>query len=270
LEFEKMVDGTNKSLNGIGYSVYGDADQTVLLLHPAFANRHAFDGQLEALGRLYRVITVDLPGHGESRGLSKGVRPVPTMANVATTLAAILDEERVEHVHAVGVSVGSLVAQDMARRFPDRVQSLAVIGGYNVTDTGAAKAQSTEMRKWLPMLLFRLDGFRRYLVEQSVATSDGQARFAELVADFRRRSLMSMRGVDQIVTDKRMDSLQCPLWIAFGELDHPAVRAAAQRWVAENPTATVTEYPGVGHCINLDAPEVFNRDLLDWIARNSP
>lgn len=264
-----MFNGTDKSLGGIGYSVHGNGDQAVLLLHPGFTNRHAFDGQIEAIAAHYRVITVDLPGHGKTRRMSKGVKPVPTMANVAETLAAILDVEGVDRGHAVGISLGSLIAQDLARRFSNRVQSLAVIGGYNVTDTEAAKTQSAEMRKWLLMLVFRLDRFRSYLVEQSVATEEGRARFAELVADFRRRSLMAMRGLEQVVTDKRRDSTQCPIWVAHGEHDHPVIHAAAKRWMEADTDITVKEYPGLGHCINLDAPELFNQNLLEWIAQNA-
>lgn len=69
------------------------------------------------------VLAVDLPGHGQSEG--------PTYDNIpdmADWVVKVLDSMGVQQSAVVGHSMGSLVAFDVARRYPDRVRSLGLVG----------------------------------------------------------------------------------------------------------------------------------------------
>ena len=58
-------------------------------------------------------------------------------------IAEILDTEQIEKIHVVGVSLGALIAQDFALKFPQRILSLTGLGGYNINkeQKEIAKAQ---------------------------------------------------------------------------------------------------------------------------------
>jgi pimeloyl-ACP methyl ester carboxylesterase len=66
---------------------------------------------------------LDLPGHGRSEG-----RPLPTIAAMAAWLAAVIGAAGLKTAALIGHSMGSLIALEAAARFPDRVQSLVLIG----------------------------------------------------------------------------------------------------------------------------------------------
>lgn len=69
------------------------------------------------------VLAPDLPGHGRSGG-----EPLKTIEEMTDWLVDLLDVCEVDRAAVVGHSMGSLVALDIASRYPDRVRSLALVG----------------------------------------------------------------------------------------------------------------------------------------------
>jgi len=251
---------THRTHAGLAYRVDG-AGPPALLLHPAFTHGGAFDGEVAAFPDR-TLVRVDLPGHGATRDH----RDAPTMDAVAPALAGILDAENLDVVDVLGASLGSLVAQDFARRFPTRVRSLTVLGGYEVTDPTTAKAQQSEILSWLPKLLFTPKRFRDYVAGISVHTPRGQERFRELAARFRARDMLSLRGMDKVIAPTRDDVLTCPLCIVVGEHDIPVVLDASRRWHAAAPASRFHVIDGAGHCANLDDPSAFQAVWTEFLA----
>lgn len=252
-------DGATRRVAGLVYSVHGQGP-AALLLHPAFAHRGAFDGEVEALSDRHRLIRVDLPGHGET-GRGDGV---PPMDAVAGALVAILDAEGVDRAHVLGVSMGSLIGQDLARRHPERVRSLTSLGGYPVDDVEAGKAQNSALLTMIPKLLFAHGSFRRGVAQDAAWTEAGRARFEEMARGFRFLDMLAMRGMDQVLDPTREDAITCPLLIAVGEHDLDIVRDASRRWHAATDS-TFVELAGAGHCANLDDPQPFQAAWLEFV-----
>ena len=88
---------------------------------------------VDALGRDFRVITFDNRGVGRSRGLA----PACTTEALADDAVAVLDALEIEHATVYGLSLGGMVAQQIALRHPRRVHSL-VLGA---TTPGGRQAQ---------------------------------------------------------------------------------------------------------------------------------
>lgn len=97
---------------------------TLLFVHGA-ANDHS----VWALQSRYfahhgsNVLAVDLPGHGRSTGV-----PLPSVAAIAQWLPRLLDAAGVGAATMIGHSMGALAVLDCAARFPDRVNSIALLG----------------------------------------------------------------------------------------------------------------------------------------------
>lgn len=106
-------------------TTYGsDATPTVVLLHPAGWTRHAWNPHADRLADTYRVVTVDLPGHG--------VHPDPTFTieRAVADLAAVL--ETVDGAVLVGHSLGGYVASRVAAAHGERIDGLVLAGAaYN-------------------------------------------------------------------------------------------------------------------------------------------
>ena len=98
----------------------------IIFIHPAFANHTCFDTQLDYF-RDCRVITMDLIGHGKSIG--KG-----TIGDTAIYINQIMETEKIDKMNLVGVSIGAVLVQDFANKYPSKVSSLTCIGGYDINN----------------------------------------------------------------------------------------------------------------------------------------
>ncbi len=106
----------------IAYEVGGWGRTALVFVHGWACDRSFWRGQLGAFGRDYRVVAVDLGGHGSSgRG-----RKVWSVLGLAGDLRAVIEDLRLERVVLVGHSMGGLVCLEAARQLAGRV--VAVIG----------------------------------------------------------------------------------------------------------------------------------------------
>lgn len=99
----------------------------VVLLH-GFGSSATFwrDHLIDSLATTYRVIAVDLPGHGRSDALDTSI--VFRNENAARVILALLDTLRIERAAFVGFSQGGMISTYVAVLAPTRVSALAVIG----------------------------------------------------------------------------------------------------------------------------------------------
>jgi pimeloyl-ACP methyl ester carboxylesterase len=97
----------------------------VVLVHGAFANRHAFDAVVPALqARGYQAVAPDLPGHGDDR------TPLPDIS-LDSYIQVITDVVRqYEQVILVGHSMAGMIISAVAEREPDRVAALIFVAAY--------------------------------------------------------------------------------------------------------------------------------------------
>lgn len=247
----------------ISYIAKGNKDgETIVMLHPAFANNQIFTPQLEAFNEDYYLIAVDLIGHGQT-DLSKGN---VNMKDMPLIIDKILDVEGRKDAHLLGVSLGSLVVQAVADIFPHRTKTVTVVGGYSIhkDNEGILKAQSKEMGKWLFYLIFSLKKFKQHIIESSSYSDASKAVFEKALHKFKRRQLMSMNGMNVLMT-KKDDPVTYPLLVVCGEKDLALATDFGRYWETIEPKARYVEIENAGHCANIDNPEDFNQVFRTFI-----
>jgi pimeloyl-ACP methyl ester carboxylesterase len=257
-----------KTLEQEGYSIYyftsGNREgETIVFLHPAFGDHRCFDGQVDYFSRAFRVITVDMLGHGLSRAGKSGDKISSTPARVAEILA----REGVEKAHVAGVSLGSLLAQDFALKYPGKTLSLTILGGYNINreQPEVAKAQRGEMFKWLFKMIFSMDAFRRYAASTTAVTPAARARFYESARSFTRKSLAVMTGLDDLVANRPGARRDYPLLLLSGEKDLALAVRLTRQWHEDDPGSQMHVIENAGHCANMDNPVKFNEILMKFL-----
>jgi 3-oxoadipate enol-lactonase len=181
------------------YYVSGSKEkQPIVFLHPAFADHRSFDKQNGFFSAHYRVITIDMPGHGLSK---------PGKVKIDATIHyinTILSAQGYNKAHFVGVSMGSLIAQYFALHYPEKVLSMTVLGGYdiNADNREIAKAQRKENIKWIVKALFSMQAFRRHVASVSVFHPAEQIRFYEMARHFTRKSFLVMSGLSEVLKQR--------------------------------------------------------------------
>jgi pimeloyl-ACP methyl ester carboxylesterase len=109
----------------IAFADYGDGEQTLVLVHGLLMNRHMYDNLApEMVARGYRVITVDLLGHGTSD--KPADMRAYSMSGFADQVAALIEHLELDRPVVGGTSLGANVALELATRHPRAARALFI------------------------------------------------------------------------------------------------------------------------------------------------
>ena len=222
-----------------------------------------------ALARSHRVIRLDNRGAGRTGDVPGAPYTVETMAD---DVRAVLDEAGETSAHVVGVSMGGLIAQELALTAPHRVRSLVLA----CTHPGAAHAV------WDPEALALL-AERGGLTPQQAAEASIPFNYAattpreRIEEDWAVRLplactpqgyLAQVMGSSRWSGLERLPDLRVPTLVVHGEGDRLVPPANGRRIAHAVPGAELVVLPDANHLFFTDQPERTNHLLLDWLARS--
>ncbi|RLD84921.1 MAG: alpha/beta hydrolase [Bacteroidetes bacterium] len=251
----------------IHYFVSGkENNDLVLFLHPAFSDHRAFDQQIDFFSKKYRVITIDLIGHG----LSKAKKSKDKIDASSKHIEKILEIEEFDNVHLVGVSIGSLIAQYFALNYPEKTKSLIALGGYDINKENkeVEKAQRSSNLSLIFRAVFSMKSFRKKTAEITCKTEKGQALFYETASHYERKSFMVMQGLQNVIKDRNIINTQYPTLILTGEYDIELAKKMAKEWHSGIDNSKYLVIENAGHCANIDKPLEFNKIVMEFIEGN--
>lgn len=245
------------------FIMQNEGKETILMLHPAFADHTIFQKQVDYFKHSYQIILVDLPGHGSCYSHSSKI----TIKEIPDVINQILFDNSIDACHLLGVSMGSLVAQAFADRYPERVKSVCIVGGYSIhkANERIMKAQRREGLKWMLYFLFSMKKFRAYITTVSCHTDSGRALIAQATQHFRRKSFSAMSGMNTFFI-KKDTPMPYPLLIVLGEHELKIILEGANELHALEKQSQLMVLPGAGHCANVDTPDAFNHALEHFLS----
>lgn len=221
-----------------------------------------------SFSRHYRMITIDLPGFGQSR-LSGS-----SMDAMARSVVKTLDGLGIrEKCVFVGLSMGGYVLLNIARIFPDRLRAAVLVSTRSAPDSPEGKERRFQnieivqkqgipvlMDRQLPLLLGETTQKERPTVIQEVRDI-GESQTAEGLA-------AGLRGMaERADTSTVLDGLQCPALFISGAED-TVIKSAEMELIsrrAKNSEFHVVEK--AGHLLNLERPDVFEELLSHFLKR---
>jgi 3-oxoadipate enol-lactonase len=250
----------------LAYEVSG-AGQPVVLLHGFPFNRTLWREQAEALKERYRVITVDLRGHGETAA----TRDPATMEEMAGDVAALLDHLRIERVVLGGLSMGGYVALAFYRLFPERVGALILADTRAQADTDEARLarEQTATRALAEGMHTIADAMLPKLLAPSTQEEHPEvvARVREMILNTDPQGAASaLRGM-AVRRDQTefLREINCPTLIVVGNLDPITPLADAELMKREIRGSRLEVIAGAGHVSNIERPAEFNHALEDFL-----
>lgn len=210
----------------------------------------------------YAVAAPDFPAHGRSQG-----EPLASVQALASWLAALLDALGVAKAVVVGHSLGSLVGQAFARRYPDRCAALALLGTsapMPVTEPllGASRdddhAAIDMANTWSHSPQGRLGASDNPGIWMLGAEERLLERAAPGVyhADF--------TACNECDLDQLPGSVSCPVLVIAGGSDSMTPARSGQA-VAEALSARYVRLPGCGHSMLAERPNQVLDALADFI-----
>lgn len=241
----------------------------VLMIQGLGADKNLWNLQRLALAPWYRTIAMD------NRGAGRSDAPYGeySLEQMAADAIAVLDDAGVEDAHVIGASMGGVISQILAIRYPERVRSLLLactacrhhpwrrelLAGWADTAQHVGMAAMTaQAARWVigPRSFRRLTPAIGWM--GPLALSRPAHAFVGQVA--------GILAIDEGLADQ-LEAIEVPTLVMVGNQDILTPRGDSEDLAATIPTAELVVISGAAHGFMVEHASTFNRVLLEFLGR---
>ncbi len=247
------------------YEMSGQGEP-LIFIHGLGSSSRDWEYQVEYFAGSFKTLVFDLRGHGRS---DKPAGPY-SMQLLAQDTAALIKELKLEPVYLVGISLGGMVALQLALDSPELVKSLVLVNAVAEVPVRTLKEHFELKLRLMVAALLGMRQLGKLLAKRLFPKSSQQSirelfveRWAENDPTSYRAALQAVIGWS--VTEK-LNKLDIPLLVVAAEYDYIPLSAKASI-VDLVKNAELLVIKDSRHGTPVDQPEVFNRALSDFLAR---
>ena len=257
------------SKSGTAYDLSGpEGAPVVVLIHGIGLDRRSVWAPVARwLALRFRVLSYDLPGHGDSAKPEGEV----TLGSLGAQLIGLMDELAIDRAALVGFSIGGMINRRVAMDAPDQVSALAILNSPHErgaemqaaveaqardSSAGAAATMDTTLERWFT------PGFR----------SDNRALVNEVRAvvmgcdaeSFAAHRIVLAEGVKELIRPK--PPITCPTLVMTCEKDARSTPAMSEAIAGEIEGAILQIVPELQHLGLVERPLLFGSRIEDFLA----
>jgi len=250
----------------INYVIEGDGPW-LTLSHSLACNLHMWDEEAKRLSKRYKVLRYDTRGHGESSAPAGAY----TLELLADDLHGLLRALGVPSTHFVGLSMGGMIGQTFALKYPGVFNSLALCdttSRYPAEAAGlwAERIKTVETQGMEPLVAPTLE---RWFTEPF---RKARPEVVEKVAAMIRTTPAPgyagcSHAIPKINLTARLKEIRCPSVVIVGKDDPGTPVAMAEEIHQALPGSTLVIIASAAHLSNLEQPDAFNRALGEFLDR---
>jgi 3-oxoadipate enol-lactonase len=265
MPFVHATDGTR-----IHYEVTGKSGATpVLMIQGLGASKNAWNLQRIAMATRFRIISFDNRGAGRS---DKPTEPF-TLEQMADDALAVLDAAGIENAHVVGASMGGVISQIVAVKYPHRVRSLTLVctacrnhpWRQELLQSWAKTAEEKgmiEVGKEAAQWVMSPRSFRRLV--------PAFTWMGPLAALRPRHSFVSQ--IDAILNTRedlvdQLSTIAAPTMVIVGNQDILTPRGDSEEIAERIPNAELVVISGAAHGLMMEHSSTFNKILIEFLQR---
>ena len=245
----------------------------VVMVHGYSASLQAWEPWVARLGGDYRIVTLDLPGHGLTRAPAGYKATIDGYADLVDDLARRLG---LGPYVVVGNSMGGAVAWDDALRHGDDVRALVLVDAAGwperirsgdgplifkilANPVGRALIKNIDTRSTAA------DGLRAAYLDPALVTPALVDRYVELSRAPGHRDILLSIGQPSGITPQTFKAIAAPTLVMHGVDDKLIPYADGKAFAAAIPGAVLISYPGVGHVPMEQIPDKSAADLAAFL-----
>ena len=254
------------STNGINtnYTIEGEGPW-LTMSHSLACNLHMWDEEAKRLSKRYKVLRYDTRGHGESEAPAGAY----TLELLADDLHALLQALGIQSTHFVGLSMGGMIGQTYALKYPGMFRSLVLCDTTSRYPAEAAgvwvdRIKTVEAQGMEPMVEPTL---ARWFTE---SYRKAHPEVVERIASAIRTTpvpgfIGCCHAIPKINLTDRLKEIRCPTQVIVGKDDPGTPVAMAQDIHQAMPGSELVVIPSAAHLSNLEQPDAFNRALAAFL-----
>lgn len=239
-----------------------DTGNWLVLMHSLGATHRLWDVQMPVFEQQFRVLRLDLPGHGASP-LASAVG----LEAMADTVLEALNAHGVDQAYFCGLSLGGVVAQSIALRQPERVMGLvlantgAKVGSAQVWGDRVQAVRSAGVASLIPALI------SRWFTAPFAQTHPARVRaMAEILEGANAEGyMMACESLAQADLREAIQAIKAPTLVIAGEEDLTTPVSDSEYLASTIPGARLTILKAA-HISNIEQPGEFARLVLEHCA----
>jgi len=259
----------------------------IVLLHGAMASLHTWSPWVQELGDDYRIITVDLPGHGLTGAVAPAFGAEDPMV---AAVSAVVDDLAISRFVLGGNSMGGGVTWRFALAYPERVSAMLLVNAVPAPSWPRINAQSAESESSQSAVGFTLLGqswFRaiaRYLdpswlIRQGLEVAYNRSAVVDDALVDRYYSMIMREGTRAAILARTgrwreprpafdLSVLTQPSLVMWGAQDAIIDVAVAEQFEQSLPNTTVVIYEDLGHIPMEEDPQRSAADVRRFMQDN--
>lgn len=253
--------------HGTYYELHNTGKPVVVLIHGLGLDQSMWSAQVEALVKSYSVLTYDLNGMGQSALPTE----TPCLTIFARQLADLLDELDIKQVALAGFSLGGMIVRRFAMDFPQKLWALGILNSAHKRDADAhyaiqkrvCQAQrdgpeatvDAALSRWFTTAFHDANPNTMQWVRTTILKNDKTI--------YPKNYQVLVDGVTELIAPE--PPISCPTLVMTAEEDFGNSPEMAIAIANEIAGATTIVLPKLRHMAMVEAPELFNKHLLEFL-----
>lgn len=252
--------------------------KTLVLIHGFAASLHTWEPWVAALGEHYRIVSLDLPGHGLSRTPDSAKMNPGYFGEAIAEMTAQLE---IDQFVLVGNSMGGATAWQFALEYPARLEGLVLVAasGWPSGTNGnrplvfrlLGNSFARTLLKDLDISALVKSGLEGSFSDTGFVTGEMIERYVSLArAPGHREGILAITSQreDRVpATDELLGQISVPTLILHGKEDNVVPVDGASKFAAAITGSELVIYEGVGHLPQEEIARRSSDDLQDFVTR---
>jgi pimeloyl-ACP methyl ester carboxylesterase len=251
-----------KDIN-INYEITGEG-QPLLFIHGLGSSLRDWEDQVPVFSKNYKVITLDLRGHGQT---DKPKGPY-SIAMFADDVAELIKSLKIGLVHVVGISLGGAIGFHLALDHPDITKSLTVV---NMSASVPIKTFKEKQMFFLRVVIVKMMGMRKMgeVLAKRLFIKPDQEELRERMAtrwaeNDKKAYLNSLKTIKNWSVKERLHEIKCPTLVVAADEDYTPLDDKKE-YTALIPNAKLVVIEDARHAVSVEKPEEFNTIVMDFL-----
>jgi pimeloyl-ACP methyl ester carboxylesterase len=254
--------------------IHKTSQEWVVLVHGAGSNSSVWFKQIKEFMKHFNVLMVDLRGHGKSREYpDRNLRKNYTFEVVSQDVIDVLNHLKITSAHFVGISLGTLIIRTIGELDLAKVKSM-ILGGA-ITHLNwfgrfmvvfAKIGQHLVPFYWLYLLC-------AYILMPGSRHKEARSHFVSEAKkleqpEFLRWFALTL-GVVPTLKKYFKKELPVPTLYVMGEDDFMFLPHIKDKIMKVHEFAHLKVIDGCGHVCNVEAPEIFNEEVVNFVQKTN-
>jgi len=260
-----MLKTTTFKKGNVTFSDIGKG-RVVVLLHGFLGSHQIWENTIAELSKSYRIIAIDLPGHGTTDCFGY----VHTMELIAKCVKTVMDSLRLKKYVIVGHSMGGYVGLAFADLFPDNLKGLCLFHSSAYADSDDKKRDRTRSVRVVKAnhKIYTTEVIKNLFATKNAKYLKTEIAFAQKIASkvSKRSIIAALEGMkDRPNRDVILGMVHYPVMMVIGELDNvlPKDQLLEQTQLIKNKQVLYLEHDG--HMGFLESPKLTVKALRKFL-----